>query len=209
MFIRGLNAIYAQARGVEAAQAKPFALFCVCLFEMLHDHHHTEENYVFPFMDAKLGTVAMEHNKEQHQAFLGGLEEVDEYMKVVQAGSEVYRGEKVVEMLDRFADELVLHLHEEIDTLEASKMRAAIPEKDLLDLNARVMKHIRSEASLTTKFPFSLICHETASAPYFPPIPAPVLWTAKNVLYHVHSDAWAFGPCDKHGVLKPGLGNDP
>ncbi|KAJ7067110.1 hypothetical protein C8F01DRAFT_659679 [Mycena amicta] len=64
------------------------------------------------------------------------------------------------------------------------------------------------EISPTTDLPVILICHDKSSAPYFPPIPAPVIWIAKYTLFYLHSDAWAFGPCDVHGVLKPGLGND-
>ncbi|KAF7316661.1 Hemerythrin domain-containing protein [Mycena chlorophos] len=208
MFIRGTNAIYAQARGIQDAQVKPFVFFCINFFGGLHHHHHIEESLIFPFLDAKLGEGAMGHNVEQHHVFLGKLGELEEHLKAVQAGAEVYRGEKIVEMLDAFTEEMVVHLRDEIDTLEPSRLRAALTEQDLKDLNAQLEKKVLSEVSLVTTLPIGLCCHNKASAPHFPALPAPILWVTKYVLYYMHSDAWAFAPCDKHGTLKPGFGND-
>ncbi|KAJ7067155.1 hypothetical protein C8F01DRAFT_1247552 [Mycena amicta] len=200
MFIRGVNAIYAQAKGIQDKQIKPFVFFCICVLETLHHHHHMEESLVFPFLEAKMGENAMAHNVEQHHAFMGGLDDLEAYLKAVQAGTAVYDGSTILEKLDSFAEQL------EIPTLESSKMRAVFTEQDLKDLAAQFSKRMMKDTSLPT-MPLALVCHDKSSAPYFPPIPAPVLWMAKYTLFYLHSDAWAFGPCDIHGVLKPGLGN--
>ncbi|KAJ7067099.1 hypothetical protein C8F01DRAFT_1247500 [Mycena amicta] len=208
MFIRGVNAIYAQAKGIQDKQIKPFVFFCICVLETLHHHHHMEESLVFPFLEAKMGENAMAHNVEQHHAFMGGMDDLEVYLKAVQAGTAVYDAATLIEKLDSFAEQLVEHLHEEIATLESSKLQAVITEHDLQDLADQFIKLMKKEISLVTAMPLGLVCHDKSTAPYFPPFPAPVLWMTKYALYYLHSDAWAFGPCDVNGVLKPGFGSD-
>ncbi|KAG5644849.1 hypothetical protein DXG03_007579 [Asterophora parasitica] len=199
MFIRGLNAIYAQAHKVEDHQ-----------LAMIHHHHTIEEELLFPFFESKLGTDSMHDNFEQHNVFKAGLQDLETYLKGVQAGTLTYSGALVVEKLDNFADGLVEHLHEvkELPTLEASKMQAAFTKQDLKDLESALGKRILKEVSLTTVLPLGLVLHDKATAPQFPPLPRIILWIAQYGLYYLHSDAWDFGPCDVYGRLKPGLGND-
>ncbi|KAF7312518.1 Hemerythrin domain-containing protein [Mycena indigotica] len=208
MFIRGVNSIYAQAEGITEAQVKPFVFYCIAFLGMLHHHHHIEETLLFPFYESKLGENTMGHNVEQHAAFMSGLEDLETYLNAVQDGTEKYSGATIIEKLNSFTDILVEHLRDEIPTLESSKMRAAFTEKDLHDLEANIGKRIMAEVSLITTLPLGLICHDKSTADYFPPLPKPLMWVVKYGLYKLHSDAWAFGPCDVNGVVKPGLGND-
>ncbi|KAF7374753.1 Hemerythrin domain-containing protein [Mycena sanguinolenta] len=208
MFIRGINAIYAQAEGIRPEHVKPFTFFCVSFLGMLHHHHQIEETTLFPFYETKLGPHHMDHNVEQHNAFMGGLDNLEAYLKGVQNGTETYNGRRIIELLDSFTDLLVEHLRDEIPTLESSKMRANFTEKDLKDLEAAVGSRVMKEVSLVTTLPLGLICHDKSTATYFPPLPGAIMWIVKNGLFRLHSDAWAFGPCDVNGVVKPGLGND-
>ncbi|KAJ7773463.1 hypothetical protein B0H16DRAFT_1512426 [Mycena metata] len=208
MFIRGINAIYAQAEGIKPEQVKPFTFFCISFLGMLHHHHHIEETLLFPFYEAKLGLHTMDANVEQHHAFMDGLTDLETYVKQVHAGEAEYSGKTIVAKLDSFTDTLIEHLREEIPTLESSKMRAAFTEADLHDLEAQLGKRIMKEVSLVTTLPMGLICHDKSTASYFPPLPKPILWVVQYGLFRLHSDAWAFGPCDVNGVVKPGLGND-
>ncbi|KAJ7455305.1 hypothetical protein B0H11DRAFT_2067585 [Mycena galericulata] len=208
MFIRGINAIYAQAEGIQEAQVKPFTFFCISFLGMLHHHHQIEETLLFPFFETKLGLHSMDHNVEQHHAFMNGLDDLENYLKEVQAGTATYEGAKIIEKLNSFTDLLVEHLRDEIPTLESSKMRAAFTKKDLEGLEAALGKRIMQEVSLVTTLPLGLICHDKSTATYFPPLPTPIMWVVKYGLFRLHSDAWAFGPCDVNGTVKPGLGND-
>ncbi|KAJ7227378.1 hypothetical protein GGX14DRAFT_629689 [Mycena pura] len=208
MFIRGINAVYAQAEGIKKDQVKPFVFFCVSFLGMIHHHHHLEETLLFPFFETKLGAKAMEHNVEQHHEFMDRLNDLEKYLKEVQAGKVSYNGTTIIEKLDTFSDSLVQHLADEIPTLESSKMRAAFTVKELEVFEAEFGKRILKEVSLSIDLPLGFICHDKSTAPHFPPLPTPVMWLAKYGLFRLHSDAWAFGPCDVHGVVKPGLGND-
>ncbi|KAJ7278459.1 hypothetical protein C8J57DRAFT_1307032 [Mycena rebaudengoi] len=209
MFIRGINAIYAQAEKITDAQVKPFTFFCIHFLTMLHHHHHIEETLIFPFFETKLGLHSMDANVEGHHSFMAGLDDLETYIKAVHADAAAtpYSGKTLIAKLDSFSDVLVEHLREEIPTLESSKMRAAFTKKELEDLEADLGGRILKEISLPTAIAMGLICHDKSTASFFPPLPKPILWAAQYALYYLHSDAWAFGPCDIYGVLKPGLGN--
>jgi hemerythrin-like domain-containing protein len=79
---------------------------------MLHHHHHIEETLLFPFFETKLGEHSMDHNVEQHHAFMDGLTDLETYLKQVQDGSATYSGKTVVAKLDSFADTLIEHLRD-------------------------------------------------------------------------------------------------
>ncbi|RDB16538.1 hypothetical protein Hypma_002703 [Hypsizygus marmoreus] len=208
MFIRGLNTVYFQAPKVKEDQVQAFAFFCNSFLTMIHHHHTIEEELLFPYFESKLGPGTMEHNVEQHHAFLPGLEDLETYIKDIRAGKAKYDSKVVIEKLDSFADGLVQHLRDEIPTLESSKMRAAITQKELQDLESALEKRVLHDVSLIKVLPLGLVLHDKTTAPHFPPLPAPILWITRYGLYHLHSDAWAFGPCDVYGKLKPGFGND-
>jgi len=178
-------------------------------FHGLHHHHHSEETLIFPYMETKLGKGAMESNYEQHHAFMDGVKELETFLNGVQDGTQEYNGERVIEMLEGFAPVLAQHLHDEIPTLDSAKLRAAMTVADLKDLEKQLGKKIMAETSLSTQLPVALVCHEMTFAPWFPGLPAPAMFAARYMLFWLHSDAWAFGPCTAHGVLKPGLGNVP
>ncbi|KAJ7928883.1 hypothetical protein B0H13DRAFT_1966700 [Mycena leptocephala] len=206
-FIRGLNAIHAQAEGIRDDQVKAFAFFCISYCEMVHHHHHIEETFLFPIYNEKLGEHAMDNNIDQHHAFMDGLNDLESYFKKVHAGTTTYSGKTVIEKLNGFADALVLHLAEEIPTLESGRLRAAFTEKDLKDMEAQLMKIILKDVSFVTTLPIGLLCHDKSTAPYWPPLPKPILWATQYGFSWRHNDAWAFAPCDIYGKLKPGLGN--
>ncbi|KAG6872660.1 hypothetical protein C0995_007855 [Termitomyces sp. Mi166 len=208
MFIRGINAVYAQAPKIQEHQIKAFAFFCNSLLAMI-DHHHTiEEELFFPFYESKMGANAMEHNFEQHHKFQEGLQDLERYIKKLLDGKAVYDGNLLIEKLDSFADDMVKHLHDELPTIESSKLRAVFTVQDLKDVEDALRKRVLKEVSLTTVIPLSLALHEKSTAPEFPPLPKPILWLAQYGLWYLHSDAWEFGPCDAYGKLKPGFGND-
>jgi len=207
MFIRGLNAVYFHAPNIKEGQVQSFAFFCNSLFGMIHHHHTMEEELGFPFYESKLGAGTMQHNVEEHHAFSAGFEDLETYIKEIRAGTAKYDGKLVIEKLESFADELVQHLHDELPSIESSKMRAAFTKKDLQDLESALTKRILKEVSLTEVLPLGLILHDKSTAPQFPPLPKPIIWLVRYGLYHIHSDAWAFAPCDVYGKLKPGFEN--
>lgn len=119
MVARGLNAIYLQAPHIQAKDAKAFCTFITHWYNLLHLHHAGEEEDFFPTIEKMAGEKGiMEHNVDQHHAFLGGFEALGSYAKACAAGDQKYDGRKVVEMIDGFGSELSQHLADEIPTIE-------------------------------------------------------------------------------------------
>jgi hypothetical protein len=125
----------------------------------------------------------MDQNVEQHHAFLDGLNDLESYFKEVHAGTTPYNGAIVIQKIDGFADDLVLHLNEvrcnflyilaftyllqEIATLESSRMRAALTAEDLKDIEDTVKKIVLKNISFFKGLPMGLVCHDKSSAPQY------------------------------------------
>ncbi|KAJ7104009.1 hypothetical protein B0H15DRAFT_808068 [Mycena belliarum] len=208
MFIRGLNALHAQAPGIRPEQVKAFAFFAISFFEMVETHHNIEETYLFPFYDAKLGAGAMAGNVAEHASFMPAFAALHAHLKSVHAGAAPYDGAAVAAQLAGFADALVAHLTAEIPTLAAARLRAVFTRAELKAMEDELVKVIMKDISLWTTLPMGLLCHDKSTAPYFPPMPAPILWAVQYGFSWRHRDAWEFAPCDVYGRLKPGMGND-
>ena len=119
--IRGLNAIYLQAPHVprnESTTVRDFLIYCQCWCESMHHHHDVEEETFFPAVERVAKSPGlMEHNVEQHRAFTPGFEAFYEYVRVCKTGD--YEGQKIKDLIEAFAQPLMQHLYDEIDTLRA------------------------------------------------------------------------------------------
>jgi len=111
VIIRCLNSIHYNAPLVKQGDELGFVGYCLSWSHLLHDHHHGEENIIFPFLQSKFD---MNENIEQHEAFTGGLNAFDEYLKSVSARKATYDGEKTRQLVEAFGDTLVTHLHDEV-----------------------------------------------------------------------------------------------
>lgn len=122
--IRGINAVYNQARNVSAkGTAKDkldFANFAYKWAMILQEHHDVEEEKVFPRINEVTGVPGlMDANVDEHKAFHDGFEVYIEYLDKVRAEKEEFDGERLVSIIDSFAPVLRDHLENEIDSLLA------------------------------------------------------------------------------------------
>jgi len=111
VFIRGLNSIWRNAVLVKPEDVGAFAGYSITCINTIHQHHHSEEKHIFPYLQTKLD---MAHNLEQHEGFQMGMDAFEDYMKKVQRNEETFDAEKTRDLLKGFADLLVQHLHEEV-----------------------------------------------------------------------------------------------
>jgi len=94
----------------------------------------------------------MVENVEQHRMFTDGLATMEEYFGKVKKDPSIYNGDEVTSMIDQFGGVFVLHLREEIDTLEPAKLEKIFPDvKVLMDAHFTMMKwNISTSNKLTT-----------------------------------------------------------
>ncbi|KAJ7511315.1 hypothetical protein B0H11DRAFT_1954698 [Mycena galericulata] len=197
-FIQGINAMIFHARTVTAEKVQPFIIFSLAVVDIIHHHHDMEETFLFPALEEKLGGGTLSQNVAQHGEFVPQLRELKEYLEGVKAGGTPYDGALLVQMIDSFGDTMVAHLHDEIPTLESSRMRAAFTEQELRDIDAAFMKLAMQKIDFYTALPLSVVCGNPAT-PWFPPFPLPLKWATRWWFARRHSAAWEFGPLDLYG----------
>ncbi|GKT45527.1 uncharacterized protein ColSpa_05708 [Colletotrichum spaethianum] len=120
LIIRILNTIYLQCINVEKSpkDVQDFVSYAIEWARMVQEHHHTEEETVFPSIEKMAGVPGlMQANVAQHEAFHDGLHAYMGYLEKVQKGEEAYSGERLKGIIDSFMPILRQHLSDEIDTL--------------------------------------------------------------------------------------------
>jgi len=117
--IRGLNSIYLQAPHIpdsDLPTIRDFLTYCQCWCESMHHHHDAEETVFFPSIEQITGVQGiMEQNIEQHRGFTPGFDRFQEYAQT--CASNDYDGMNIRSLIQAFADQLIRHLNEEIETL--------------------------------------------------------------------------------------------
>ncbi|KAF9485708.1 hypothetical protein BDN70DRAFT_910065 [Pholiota conissans] len=195
VIIRSINAMWKNAPLVIPADEAAFAGYVLSGIQLIHTHHHTEEYIIFPRLQEKLN---MQHNIEQHEEFQEPMQQLEDYFKRVQAKENKYDGEKAQRLLEAFAEPLVAHLTEELDTISPEKM-SVFTNEEILATNKALEEHLKSLGGFFTQLPYGLTAHDIHQAPEWPPLPGPIKWFIKNIAYFVNRSYWKFAPMTRHG----------
>jgi len=92
----------------------------------------------------------MTTNLDQHRGFHAGLEALDTCAKQMQSDPSTYDGEKVRAIIEQFGSLFVRHIHDEIPTLENSKLKAIFTDEDFHRIwNAMINWIIKTNPKLT------------------------------------------------------------
>lgn len=120
-FIRALNAIYLQCRGLDTATHKSedisdFLTYCQVWTDKLQLHHDIEEEHFFPDLEKLIGQKGLfDTDRHQHEAFRDGFHKFANYVNETNPGR--YDGLKLQQIIDSFGNDLETHMHDEIGTL--------------------------------------------------------------------------------------------
>jgi Hemerythrin HHE cation binding domain len=120
VIIRSLGSIWRNAPLVTPKDLPAFICYSKTALEMLHEHHHTEEEVFFPVL-AKEGLAGMvEGNVEQHKAFHDAMSVLNEYFLSLEKDASQYDAGKLRGLMQTLGEPLVSHLHEEVKCLPPS-----------------------------------------------------------------------------------------
>ncbi|KAF8740418.1 Fungal specific transcription factor domain, partial [Rhizoctonia solani] len=208
IIIRSFNAIIYHAPNVTEADVPSFIKFCRAVADVVHEHHQTEEEVMFPYLcvarqpEEKLGKGAMDANVSQHHDFMPHFDQWNEHCKKILAKEEVYESAHFVSMLRKSTDTLSAHLVDEIPTLEASIMKAHFTDAELRELETRIAKKIQECISVWI-LPILFVSGDLSYNSWFPDeIPMPVIFFARYISMRVGGDMWKWGQSDRYSQLK-------
>ncbi|KAF2461409.1 hypothetical protein BDY21DRAFT_360533 [Lineolata rhizophorae] len=115
IMISGLNSIYVQGPNVTAPKdVKAFLFYCKAWTMLVEHHHDTEEQLVFPKVEAVCPKLDIAKHKQQHGGFVGGVQDFQSYVTITT--QEDYKWDDMKNLLDSFAPAMVEHLKDEIGT---------------------------------------------------------------------------------------------
>ncbi|KAF8608154.1 hypothetical protein BDV93DRAFT_603026 [Ceratobasidium sp. AG-I] len=202
ILIRSFNSIIFHAPNIESSDVPSFIKYCCSVVAMVHEHHTTEEEVIFPFFESKLGAGAMDGNLAQHHDFTPKFNEWSQHCQNIQQGSISFDGRNFVALMRESTDILVPHLTDEIPTMESSILQQQFSESELKSLEISTAKKIRGLVSLWD-LPLLFVNGDLEYNSWFPPIPAPVVFIARHAIMNRSGDVWKYGQADKYSKLKP------
>jgi len=225
VIIRGMNSIHLQCQRITPQTAANFLLYCQCWAEFIQNHHACEEVAYFPIIEKAVGVEGLsEGNLEQHDAFLAGLQEFENYVYHVQPSQ--YSGEKVTEILDSFAATLQSHLADEVVWIMAL---SRFQQLDIAAIDNYHKNYVQAKQSQTRVVPFLLTNHdvlyEAGIHATWPILTGPLAETSEGpglsarvrnfwqryVCTLAHKNAWRYSSCTVGGKPKAleGATTDP
>lgn len=203
--IRGLNSMLYYSGQVESGTPRymSFLTYCNEVLTNLHKHHLFEEERYFPFLESHLGAGTMTGNVEQHEAFKAPLTSFETLLNDLRSNKATWNVETFRKSIYAFSNLLKEHLTEEIDTIRPDVLKAKITREQLDGLESETKKYMIATTSLVKDPQLLSINGDGVNGAWFPPIPGPISFVTKSVLWHLHSDWWQFGCCDKYMHVKP------
>jgi hemerythrin-like domain-containing protein len=114
VIIRSFNAVWHNAVLVSAKDVPAFISYAKSAVDMLHEHHHTEEEIFFPVLAREGLAQIVEGNIEQHKAFHDSMEALNEHLNGLAQRPEEYDAQRMREALEKLGGPLVQHLHDEV-----------------------------------------------------------------------------------------------
>ncbi|KAG9073810.1 hypothetical protein FS749_014666 [Ceratobasidium sp. UAMH 11750] len=196
-FIRTLNSIIYHAPNITSEEVPSFMKYCNSLVAMMHEHHATEEEVVFPVFEEKLGKGAMDANVTQHQDFMPKFDEWAEHCKNILAKKAEFKPAEFTKLMRESTDVLAVHLVDEIPTMEASRLRPHFTEAELQALEVKIVKKVQELVS-PWDLPLMLVNGDASYNSWFPEIPGPVIFVARHILMRLSGDMWKYGQSDKY-----------
>ncbi|KAG8907997.1 hypothetical protein FRB99_001163 [Tulasnella sp. 403] len=200
MIIRSYNSMLYYSGAVEPGTKRFSAFLAYCELAvyslataqngMLHNHHQMEEQLYFPFLESKLGQGAMSHNVTEHEHFHDGLIQFENLVASLKSGKAQWNVNEFRAAIYAFATPLIEHLAEEIDTIRPERLRGKITQEEFAEHDKVFDEHIKKILKPTIHPPFTFVNGDATNAPW-------------HLLYHVNSDMWQFGCCDKYMKVKP------
>ncbi|ROV99837.1 hypothetical protein VSDG_03069 [Cytospora chrysosperma] len=209
---RGYNSIYLQAPHVQDADKADFIGYALTWYKFVKSHHDDEEQSLFTKVEDMLDdkTIFEETHKE-HESFLPGLAEFNQYLLSVQPNPQTLDPAELIRIMDGFHVNFETHFHNEIGTLSrlASHPNAPAPDTpeaaEAFNTFKTWGKSTVTKAGTTDVVPFFLLNldrtdqFEEGMWANWPPIPAPIKWGLINIGGWMNGNYWKFSSCDSAG----------
>ncbi|KAK9234253.1 hypothetical protein V1525DRAFT_72747 [Lipomyces kononenkoae] len=168
-----------------------FLGYCDAWATMLIGHHDAEENSLFPILNTKLDFSA---EQEQHKKVFSSIEKFTTYVRAARADNTKFDASLLTEVLAGAKKVLLTHLHDEIEHLEASRLRAVFSETDIKKMTESMRKYSLAHQDPFVALPF-IVGHTPPEYRSWPRLP----WMVANVILpqiiaRKHSGWWKYAP---------------
>ncbi|KAG8908130.1 hypothetical protein FRB99_000158 [Tulasnella sp. 403] len=205
IIIRGYNGALYYSDQVQPGtkQFSAFLTYCAQVNAFVRCHHSHEETIIFPFFESKLGKGSMSHNLAEHETFTEPLRSFEDLVASLQSGKTGFDAPTFRTAIYAFLPPMLDHLQHEIDTIRPEILRKSMTKEEIEKMEKDLLDDLLKTFSLVRDTPLLVVNGDVVHGAWFPPLPTPMMLLVKYVFWHLNSDTWAFGCCDKDRKVKP------
>jgi len=193
MLMHAFDSVYTHLQNPPTDDLPNFLGYCSLFTEVIIHHHDIEEAVLFPFLNTKLDFSS---EIDDHKFIHDYLDRLDTLIKEAQVDHSKFNPQKMIQLMDELKDPLVKHLSEEIQDLEADKLRV-FDAKEVEDMITRLDDKAKEKATLTKFFPFGLSHMSDEARQYWPPfLMSPVIrkFIIPYVVAMPYRGYWKYSP---------------
>ncbi|KAK9321530.1 hypothetical protein V1517DRAFT_170889 [Lipomyces orientalis] len=166
-----------------------FLGYCEAWCTSLLAHHDTEEHIMFPYLQRKLDFA---EEVEQHKKIHDALDAFVEQIRLAKKDSAAFDPARMMQILKDAEDNLMAHLHQEIDDLAPDRLKVFSGE-ELDEMMKLSEKYAQKHTSPVVMLPL-LRSHTPPEHRCFPPLPWPVEKLLLPFLAMRHGGYWKYSP---------------
>ncbi|KAJ6632231.1 hypothetical protein B0H10DRAFT_2159604 [Mycena sp. CBHHK59/15] len=168
-----------------------FLGYCRAWATSIVEHHDSEEEVLFPFLNQKLDFST---EITQHVVVADGLEAIIKYIDESRSEPSKFEGSTLKELMQKLHDPLWEHLDQEVADLSPTALRVFTPE-ELAQAAKNLMVYIRAHSDAFITLPFMRSHTPAELKEVWPPFP----WFMKRiivpyVLAWKYSGYWKYAP---------------
>ncbi|KAL1731407.1 hypothetical protein EV714DRAFT_283354 [Schizophyllum commune] len=178
---------YFYADKIPAGDFENYRAYATLSIRFLAEHHEAEEKTLFPMLEKKI-PGSMELNHKQHESFLQPLEELIKYIE--STTEDKFDAATFRAKIDEILFPVMEHLADELDSLDAEKLKAKMSEEELQEVNMATHKAQQSDDN---KLALPFVVQNLPPGCEFPPAPGFVKNTIGPwMLYWKYAALWKY-----------------
>ncbi len=138
---------FAESDYPDADTRKGFIIYIRCLATILHAHHLTEDELVFPYFKEKMPDVPFEFLTAQHQEMVPAIDAIKGVIRDIEASTQAGEPLNVLnQALTRMHELWLPHIREEESHLSSGKIGAVIDMDERVRLSKVFANHARKHS---------------------------------------------------------------
>jgi hypothetical protein len=173
--------------------AKNFMGYILCFHDTIHEHHHNEEEFVFPLMKIKHDVSPLEND---HRILIEHMNELKSFVMECANKKKKYNSHELKEIILKIKELIVPHFNEEETQSTPEALEKNFSAKEINDVIEKILKENQKNSSPWKDLVFiSSHLNEDEKNFFFAEMPFLIKFLLKHLFCRRFSGYWKYSSC--------------